>query len=348
MRPARPASKTEGRSASFYASRNGVGLTIARITAVRLADPLVYLRTSKSETFVVASNDLFAGAVEGTAGPARKAGFVLAGIRGARGASAVSFGSALGFVAGSVLRIRRREVEARLLARGIPRPDEVADAMYRGLGEALVELLGLVRDGSATTPILLTPRAELALASLGEGAVIASAHTGSWDSLACAMAQRVPLALVTKRLSVRFLDQVWQDIRTKRGLVLLHGAGTMRAALALLAEGRVVATMIDQAPRRGLVLPFLGKDALHDTMPAVLAHRARRPFVVALGRRDEEGRHVIDVPLVLSPDGSPARTFVPYATRLASDALGELVRAHPEQWLWLHRRWKGFEKAAPP
>lgn len=66
----------EGRSASFYAARGGVGLTIARVDAVRVAEPLVYLRTTKSETFVVALVDLFAGAVEGTAGPTRKAGFV--------------------------------------------------------------------------------------------------------------------------------------------------------------------------------------------------------------------------------------------------------------------------------
>ncbi len=161
------------------------------------------------------------------------------------------------------------------------------------------------------------------------------------------LAERLPLALVTKRLSVRFLDAYWQDLRARRGLLLLHGAGTMRSALGALSDGKVVATMIDQAPRRGLVFPFLGQDALHDTTPAVLAHRAGRPLVVALGRRDEQGEHVLDVPLVLPPDGS-ARTFVPHATRLASDALGDLVRAHPEQWLWLHRRWKGFERAAPP
>ncbi len=66
----------EGRSASFYAAHNGVALTIARVVAVQSAEPFVYLRTSKNETFVVATSDLFAGAVEGIAGPSRKAGFV--------------------------------------------------------------------------------------------------------------------------------------------------------------------------------------------------------------------------------------------------------------------------------
>lgn len=219
--------------------------------------------------------------------------------------------------------------------------------MYRTLGEGLIDLLALSDEGRRAHAVELTPRAEIALRSLADGAVVASAHTGSWDVVACAMAERLPLSLVTKRLSVGFLDTIWQDVRARRGLSLLHGGGTVRAALGALSEGKVVATMIDQAPRRGLVFPFLGQDALHDTTPAVLAHRSRRPFVVALGRRDHRGRHVVDVPLVLSPDGS-ARTFVPHATRLASDALGELVRAHPEQWLWLHRRWKGFERAAPP
>ena len=105
--------------------------------------------------------------------------------------------------------------------------------------------------------------------------------------------------------------------------------------------------MLKTTARRGLVLPFLGQDALHDTLPAVLALRSGRPLIVALAHRRPDGTHVLDVPLVLDPRGE-GRAFVREATRAASDALADLVRAHPDQWLWLHRRWKGFERAAPP
>jgi Kdo2-lipid IVA lauroyltransferase/acyltransferase len=348
----------EGHSASFYVSRNGAALTVGRVTGVRIAEPLVFLRTARSETFVVAAVDLYAGAVEGTAGPTRKAGFVLFRRRPGRrarrprtdegaqhGAEAVlkSAGNALGFLAGDALRIRRREVEARLRARGIPHAADVAGAMYRNLGQGALELLfGETRAAQA----VLTDRAEAALPILREGAVVSSAHTGAWDVVACAMAPRLRLTLVTKRLSIRFFDRLWQRTRRDAGVGLLDGPGTVPSALARLARGEVVATMMDQAPRKGLVHPFLGQDALHDTLPAALAQRARRPFVVVLTRRLPSGEHLVDVPFVLHPSRKEG-DFVPRATRQASDALGDWVRAHPDQWLWLHRRWKGFEGPAP-
>jgi Kdo2-lipid IVA lauroyltransferase/acyltransferase len=252
-------------------------------------------------------------------------------------------GKALGFLAGSALRIRRREVEARLRARGIPEPADVAAAMYTNLGHGLVELLG---GDDAPDRTLLTARAQAALPILREGAVVASAHTGAWDVVACAMAPSLPLALVTKRLSVGFLDEIWQRTRRRAGVGLLHGAGTVPAALARLARGEIVATMVDQAPRKGLVHPFLGQDALHDTLPATLAQRSGRPLVVVFTRRLPTGQHLVDVPLVLPPARRDA-DFVVRATTRTSDALGEWVRAHPEQWLWLHRRWKGFEGPSP-
>ena len=257
-------------------------------------------------------------------------------------------GAAVGLVAGSVLRVRRAEVEARLRARGIGDPTRVASAMYVQLGHGLVELLSLVFPGTSAAPVRLTPRAEAALRDLvasGGRAVIASAHTGSWDVLACAMASRVRLSVLTKRLSVSLLDRLWHRVRSRRGIELLSGAGSIGSALAALSRGHAVGAMIDQAPTRGVRHPFLGQDALHDSTAAVLAHRANCPLIVAFSWR-EAGGHVLDVPLVLHPEGS-ARTFVPSATRRASTALEELVRARPEQWLWLHRRWKGFEKAAP-
>jgi KDO2-lipid IV(A) lauroyltransferase len=101
--------------------------------------------------------------------------------------------------------------------------------------------------------------------------------------------------------------------------------------------------MIDQAPTRaaGMIeAPFLGRNALHDPGPAALAARAGVPFLVAFGRRLPDGSHLVDVPLVLTPEPRAGRSFVERATLAAAAALEQHVREAPEQFLWLHRRWK--------
>ncbi|MGH7281286.1 MAG: hypothetical protein ACRELY_07175, partial [Polyangiaceae bacterium] len=62
--------------------------------------------------------------------------------------------------------------------------------------------------------------------------------------------------------------------------------------------------------------------------------------VVAAARRTAAGDHVLYVLEVLRPPARPTRACVLEATRGATEALGAFVRAHPDQWLWLHRRWK--------
>jgi KDO2-lipid IV(A) lauroyltransferase len=260
-------------------------------------------------------------------------------------------GGLIGFLAGSVLRIRRAHVEASVRRAGIGRPDHVARAMYASLGTSVFEFLWMVgRRGRAFSHVTLSERAERALEAHGvttgaaKAMVIATAHTGNWDVVACASAERrVPLAVITKRLRVAWLDRFWQGERATRGIELLHGVGVLADAVRCLERGRSVAALIDQAPERTLSVTrtsFLGKLADCDRTPALLSARARVPLALALGYRRPDGTHEIDIPLVIHPPPRPSRAWVEEATRRLNDELEAFVRARPSQWLWLHRRWK--------
>jgi KDO2-lipid IV(A) lauroyltransferase len=262
---------------------------------------------------------------------------------------------ALGWVVGSLIRVRRREVVERLSLASVVDAETTADAMYTSLANGLLELLATSdHTHSITSLVELTPRAREAFALVrGRGAIIATAHTGCWDLVGCAMAEIAPLCVVTKRLHVGALDRVWQASRLRRGLRLIEARGAFVAARDAIARGELVVCPIDQAPERAagvLVHPFLGRDALHDTAPATLAARLGVPFVLALGRRVGD-IHVLDVRLIDDPTaaelrGDRTRVWIDSATRRASDALGEYIREDPAQWLWLHRRWKGVPMAA--
>jgi Kdo2-lipid IVA lauroyltransferase/acyltransferase len=258
-------------------------------------------------------------------------------------------GALIGAIAGSILRIRRAHVLAAAHRARLSDPPAVARGMYASLGTAVFEFLWLVGRRTAHRSLLIpSARASAVLhkyggASRSRGVVIATAHTGNWDLVACAAAAHLPLTVVTKRLSVGWLDRFWQRERAVRGIELLHGAGAFRGAALALSRGRSVAVLIDQAPDRSTAVAtasFMGQRVFCDLMPALLAARTGAPLVLALGYRNADGAHAVDVPLTLEPPAKPSRAWVEEATRRLNDALEAFVRERPSQWLWLHRRWK--------
>lgn len=256
-------------------------------------------------------------------------------------------GALLGWVAGSVLRIRRAHVEAAMAAAGIGRPGEQARAMYAALGMSAVEFFGMAVRGRAALGCVRIDEAsrgrwERVLAE-GRGVVVAASHTGNWDMAACAIAQEVELLVVTKHLSIRWMDRVWQATRARLGVELSDAWGAIARGRAVLRRRGVVAMIIDQVPisvRHASPVEFLGRMAATDRAPAALAASARVPLVVAAARRDASGDHILYVLDVLHPPPRPSRAWVLDATRRATFCLNRFVRAFPDQWLWLHRRWK--------
>ncbi len=201
-------------------------------------------------------------------------------------------GGLLGWLAGSVLRIRRAHVEQSMRAAGVAQPARQARAMYRSLGIAVFEFLWMaLRGRGALAGVRIEHGSqtlwEQALAG-GRGVVVAASHTGNWDLSACAIARDVELLVVTKRLSAAWLDRFWQSTRAKLGVRLTGAAGALGRAREMLRRGGAVAMMIDQAPAASHAIPvtFLGQPAHADRAPAAVAATAGAPIVVAASRRD--------------------------------------------------------------
>jgi KDO2-lipid IV(A) lauroyltransferase len=261
----------------------------------------------------------------------------------------------LGWLAGSVLRIRRAHVEDAMRAAGIADPARHARGMYRELGTSAAEFLWLaVRGARSLQRVRIDEESHarwMGALARGGGVVVAASHTGNWDLAACAIARDVPLLVVTKRLHVRWLDRLWQGTRAAQGVMLAGARGALQRARAVLGRGGAVAMMIDQVPVRSshaVDVDFLGRPALVDRAPAALAASARAPLVVAAARRGRGGEQVLHVLDVLVPPPRPGPAWVDAATRAATRALDTFVRAHPTQWLWLHRRWNRLDRPRGP
>jgi KDO2-lipid IV(A) lauroyltransferase len=109
--------------------------------------------------------------------------------------------------------------------------------------------------------------------------------------------------------------------------------------------------LIDQAPERGraqVVMPFLNQLAEVDLAPALVAMRARVPLALVVAERIAGGRQRALLLGHYPPPARPSRRWAEQTMQEATRALEAHVRARPEQWLWMHRRWKRSVPAAAP
>ena len=173
--------------------------------------------------------------------------------------------------------------------------------------------------------------------------LIASAHLGSWELFAEVMARRgFVFSAVVRPLSGAFNEWLI-DSRRRAGVELIFQKGAVRSMLAALKAGRAVVQLIDQAlPSKGAVwVPFFGRPA--STTPAVslVALRTGAPVYVVAALRDGDGLTMhVEGPVAI-PEGDHPHARVEAHTAELTRIIERFVRLAPDQWLWLHRRWKG-------
>jgi KDO2-lipid IV(A) lauroyltransferase len=261
----------------------------------------------------------------------------------------LALGEALGSAAW-VLRLRRR-VALEGLRRAFPERTEeerraTGRAAYRQLGRSLAEiaLSRGIRDADLEELVRFEgwDRYESARAG-GRGVVVAVAHFGNWELLARACARRgVPLTAITRALRGR-LNERLLAARREGGLRELPDRGSSGAALRLLRRGETLAVVIDQnmRPSRGVFVDFFGEPACTTPAAAVLALRTGAPLLAAFPVRGPDGTHRVwlEGPFA-PPPGTRGRSAVKALTQEVTRAVERAVRAHPDHWFWVHRRWK--------
>ncbi len=177
----------------------------------------------------------------------------------------------------------------------------------------------------------------------GRGAVIATPHLGHWDA-ATAILPRVgfdPLYLIVRPQRNRILSRHFQRVRESCGAWLLARHGALKKAQAVLRAGGFVGMAPDQRARIGpVVVPFFGRPAQTERSPALLMKRCRVPIVVGACLFTAPERFLVTLPTVLWPEET-AGVSVEEITRRLNTAMEELILRQPEQYLWIHDRYRG-------
>lgn len=240
----------------------------------------------------------------------------------------------------------RRAVTLDNLARAFPDKPEaerrrIARAAYANMALAAVE--SIASDQTGDTVVCDSPAWPGLEATLRahQPVLIASAHFGSWESFAAVMARRkLEYSAVVRPLRGSFNARV-VEARRAAGVELILQRGAMRGILSALKRGRGVVQLIDQSlpADHGVFVPFFGRPTCTTPSLSVAAKRTGAPVYVVLAAREGAGlRMLVEGPIPLEGGDVTAHTAALTAV------LERVIRQYPEQWLWLHRRWK----VAPP
>ena len=176
--------------------------------------------------------------------------------------------------------------------------------------------------------------------------VAATAHLGAWEFMSSLLGQWQldrPRMVVVRRNSNRTLNDFIFAMRGVRGLQVVDHRNAVFTVLKGLKRNGCVGFLVDHNCRRdeAIFLPFLGETAAVNLGPALLAVRAEAEVWPAfMIREGDRYRLCIDEPLdTATLDGDRAEKIEAVA-RFYTEAVERAVRAHPEQWFWMHKRWK--------
>jgi len=174
--------------------------------------------------------------------------------------------------------------------------------------------------------------------------LLVSGHFGNWEMVGYALAAMgLPPTSVARPLDNPYLNEHIQALRARTGQKILLKFGVTGDALAELEAGRNLGFIADQdAGRRGFFVDFFGRKASAYKSIAYLAMERNLPILVGgayrVGRRF---RYRLVMTGAVHPEDYPAGVDGAHAiTQAYTSAIERLVRLAPEQYLWVHRRWK--------
>ena len=181
------------------------------------------------------------------------------------------------------------------------------------------------------------------LARNNEGAILLTAHFGNWELLAAWVAKRgYKLKVIAAPQTNQWMNRMIADARSGAGYQSIERGNHTREILRALAEGYSIGVLLDQDTKVDCVfVRFFNQWAHTPVGPVRLALKYGLKIVpLFIHLRSDDTYHVeVKEPLPLVITGDKRRDLI-VNTQMCSDACEAIIREHPEQWLWMMRRWK--------
>ncbi len=182
------------------------------------------------------------------------------------------------------------------------------------------------------------------------GCIIVTPHIGSWEmSPHITASVGIPLVIVARTLDNELLEQLILANRSSTGQVIISKKNALSTLRKTLREGKSVGLLPDQSTMKGLMIDFFGRTATTTPLPALLAIGYNRPIVVTAccrGKGDFQYEGFVSDP-IMPGEYTDKKAEIIRLTEEMTREMESIIRKYPEQYLWIHNRWKTYEGKKP-
>jgi KDO2-lipid IV(A) lauroyltransferase len=223
--------------------------------------------------------------------------------------------------------------------------ERTARACFENIGRTLAEFaIAGSRPGEVLARMELEGVEHLRAAlEQGRGVLLVSGHCGNWELLGARVAREVPLTNLARAMANPLVDAAVAARRVAAGVRTVDARNAAREVLRTLRRGEAVGVLLDQSALRSerVFVPFLGRPAATNVGLAMLALKSGAPVLPAFSARGADGRHRawIGAPIPPAAAGGREERMGVMTARYTAAIEGQ-VRRHPDQWFWVHNRWK--------
>lgn len=178
----------------------------------------------------------------------------------------------------------------------------------------------------------------------GRKIIFVGGHFGNWELMVqgCAM-EFGPGAVITRPLDSAPMEEIFAQSRSRFDIRVIHKRGALLGAAKSLTQGRNLGILVDQRPKKGVgvAVTFLGQPAMMSDAASQLALKFDALIIPIFCRKIDVDRYEIfcDTPIDPRPLAQ-AEDAVFCLTQAQADAITRTVMLYPEQYMWMHRRWK--------
>jgi KDO2-lipid IV(A) lauroyltransferase len=255
-------------------------------------------------------------------------------------------------VLGSLRRTGMRNLELAFPENSRAENERILKASFKNLGRVLGETSQFPRASaeklSALVDFEFEPEAYARyqeMKAAGRGVIIASPHLGNWEMGVFAYsALREPINYLARPIDNPLIEDMTVRLRTRFGNQPINKTNSVSTAIELLRTGNILGVLpdVNVHPKEGVFVPFFGIPACTTSGVAMLAMRTNAMIVPMCCVWDEAAQKYR---LIHGEIIEPGRTGdrhrdVLETTAAFTLAMEKFVRAYPEQWLWIHKRWK--------
>ena len=181
-----------------------------------------------------------------------------------------------------------------------------------------------------------------------QGMLFLSGHFGNWELIAYAVGifTELPITIIVKPQASEIVDKKLNKIRTSRGNKIVSMYNAARTIITEIKLGNVIALLVDQSATKSfdVFVDFFGRPASTFKVVAELVLRYKVSLIMGFAIRQPDGKYKAELIEIEHSDLDFTQENILVLTQRHTKHLENIIRKYPDQWAWMHRRWKHSPK----